>query len=137
VSLATLRTKRVDVFGYYTSMDESTGVATSFYRRKLSPDADGKWWASFGTIFGRERAPTTRPQDEQLSMWSFAGECPVAPEDVIRYGTDVYRVQSVMPRKLYRNQWQAYCARVDDADPAFDLRGPLGSFSQAFNEAYD
>jgi hypothetical protein len=119
VSLATLRTRRVDVFGYTTTTNEQTGVASSTYQRRLSPDRDGKWWASLGTIFGRERAPTTNPQDEQLSMWSFGGECPITPDDVIRDGTAVYRVQSVMPRRLFRDQVQAYCVRVDDADAAF------------------
>jgi hypothetical protein len=122
MSMATLRTRRVDVFGYQSLVDEATGVSASFYQRRLSPDPDGKWWASKGTIFGRERAPTTNPQDEQLSMWSFASECPVTADDVIRDGTEIYRIQSLMPRQLYRDQVQAYCTYVDDADPAFDLR---------------
>ena len=137
MSLATLRTRRVDVFGYGSTVDETTGIAESIYQRRVSPDPDGKWWASFGTVFGRERAPTTNPQDEQLSMWSFASECPITPDDVIRDGTLVYRVQSVMPRQLFRDQVQAYCVRVDDADPAFNLRDGLGAFSLAFDEAYD
>ena len=122
MSLATLRTRRVDVFGYQSSIDATTGVATSYYERRLSPDPDGKWWASFGTVFGRERAPTTNPQDEQLAMWSFKSECPITPDDVIRDGATVYRVQSLMPRQLFRDQVQAYCVAVDDANAAFDLR---------------
>jgi hypothetical protein len=138
MSLATLRSRRVAIYGYASTMDEASGVASSEYVMRASPDADGKWWASFGTIFGRERAPTTKPQDEQMAMFSFAGEVTIRPEDIIVDGESVYRVQSVMPRALFRRQWQAYCVTVDDAN-AYFLRDPVQTyraFSSAFSGAF-
>jgi hypothetical protein len=124
MSLATLRTRRVAIYYYSSTVDAATGIASSDYYLRASPDADGKWWASFGTLFGRERAPTTKPQDEQMALFSFAGDVVIRPEDIIVLDdTAVYRVQSVMPRSLFRNQWQAYCVTVDDAN-AYFLRAP-------------
>lgn len=138
MSLATLRTQRVSVYSYASVVDEATGIASSEYVLRLSPDPDGKWWASFGTVIGRERAPTTKPQDEQTAMFSFAQEVPVRPEDIIALGNAIYRVQSVMPRGIFRRQWQAYCVTVDDANPYFvrEAAPTFRSFSSAFSAAF-
>ena len=122
MSRASLRRLRVGVYAYSSTVDEATGVATSVYTKRVSPDADGLWWAAFGTVFGRERAPTGNPQDEQQAMFTVHGEVTLTADDVIVVQPSlVYRVQSVMPRNIFLPQQQAFASRVDDADPFFNL----------------
>jgi hypothetical protein len=134
VSLATLRSRRVGIYTYRETLDPATRIASSYYLKLPSPDADGLWWGALGTVFGREAAPVMKPQDQQIAMWSFALECPVLADDLVVDGSLVYRVESLMLRTLSRSQKQAYCTMVDDANSTFDLR-EIGSFSFAFDGA--
>lgn len=126
---ASLRKHRVAIYRYTEVTDVSSGITKSVYVRVPSADFDGLWWASFGTVFGKETAPAAKPQSEETSFWSFDDYAPVEPTSIIAQGEfvryrfvpqRVFRVQAVMPRSNFRNNKQAYCTHVDDADVTFD-----------------
>lgn len=132
MSHASLRTHRVAIYSYAGVTDQASGVTASVYTRVLSPDPDGLWWASRGTVFGRETAPGLQPQAEVTSFWSFENGVPLTNDSVIATGIvaagvftrrEVFRVQSVMPRQQFRDQVQVFVTLVDDANVTFDLRG--------------
>lgn len=135
MSLASLRTLRVAIYYYSSQMDDSSGISESVYVRSLSPDTDGLWWASRGTVFGREASPTPNPQSEMTEFWSLSGYAPITPDGLIVIGTyteaggftpqQVHRVQSVMPRNYWRDAVQVYCLAVDDADATYTLEEPI------------
>lgn len=116
-----MRRVRVGLYTYSSVVDADTGIAESVYTKVPSPDADGLWWASRGTVSGRELMPTTLPQDQQKLLLSFHAEVPVEEEAVIVEGTKVYRVESVMVRDYGRATKQVYCTYVDKADPTYNL----------------
>lgn len=133
MSHASLRRLRVALYTYTSEMDAATGITASAYVRALSPDADGLWWASRGTVFGGERSPTPNPQEEQTSFWSFSAYAPVTADGVMALGTvsdttftpqSVYRVQSVMERNYWRDTVQVYATLVDDANATVTLTEP-------------
>ena len=121
MSLATLRKVRVGIYHYSSVVNEDTGVAESVYTKVPSADSDGLWWASRGTISGRELMPTTLPQDQQKLLLSFHAEVPVESEMVIVDASRVYRVETVMLRDYGRAERQVYCSYVDKNDPAYNL----------------
>lgn len=126
---ASLRKHRVAIYRYTAVTDAASGITKSVYVRVPSEDFDGLWWASFGTVFGKEAMPASKPQSEETSFWSFDDYAPVEPTSIIAQGEfvryrfvpkRVFRVQAVMPRSNFRNNKQAYCTHVDDADVTFD-----------------
>lgn len=121
MSLATLRRVRVAIFAYTSSVNAETGIAESIYTKVKSTDRDGLWWASRGTVSGRELMPTTVPQDQQKLLLSFHAEVPINADMVIVEGTRVYRAESVMVRDYSRAEKQVYCSYVDTADPTYNL----------------
>jgi hypothetical protein len=121
MSLATMRRLRVAIYAYSSVMDADTGVSESVYTKLESPDSDGLWWASRGTLSGRELMPTTLPQDQQKLLLSFHAEVPIEPDMVVTEGTKVYRVESVMVRDYGRAAKQVYCSYVDKNDPDYNL----------------
>lgn len=132
MSNASLRKNRVAIYSYGSVTDTASGVTSSVYTRVLSPAADGLWFASRGTVFGRETAPGRQPQSEVTSLWSFEAGVPITPDGVIATGTvaagvftrnEVFRIQSVMPRAQFRGQVQAFVTLVDDATVTFSLQG--------------
>lgn len=128
MSHASLRRTLVAIFSYSASTDTDSGITRSIWTRVPSMSFGGLWWASRGTVFGKEGAPAHLPQEEQLSFWSFAASAPLDANGVIATGAivggtfapfDIFRVHSVMPRNVFRNQVQVYCTNVDKADPAY------------------
>lgn len=133
---ASLRKHRVAIYAYTQVTDASSGITASVYQRLKSPDFDGLWWASVGTVFGKETGVAQKPQAEDTSFWSLAEDAPVDPKSIIAQGTvtktvvngtefynfvptRLYRVQNVMPRDYFRASKQAFCTHVDDADVTF------------------
>lgn len=124
MSLSSLRKLRVALYAYTQATDEDTGVTSSVYVRTLSPDSDGLWWASRGTVFGRETAPAQQPQEEQTAFFSFAAYAPATADGLVVYSGAVYRIQAVMERDYYRDSLQVFAVRVDDANATYVLEEP-------------
>ena len=136
MALASLRKQRVAIYAYTQVTDQQTGITDSVYVRVKSADFDGLWWASVGTVFGKETGVAQKPQAEDTSFWSFANDAPVDPKSIIALGdvtrttvdaveyydfipTKYFRIQNVMPRDYFRASKQAFCTHVDDADLTF------------------
>lgn len=121
MSLATMRRVRVGLYAYTSTVNQETGIAESAYVKVPSPDIDGLWWMSRGTVSGRELMPTTLAQDQQKLLMSFHAEVPVEPDCIIVERERVYRVESVMVRDYGRATKQVYCTTVDKTDPTYNL----------------
>jgi hypothetical protein len=128
-----LRRHRVALYAYSSAPDaDGMGVQVSTYTKVRSRDADGHWWAAFGTKSSREAAPTTAAQHETMAVFGLDGAvltyAPQIGADsvVVDSAHRVWRITGVETRATHGDTVQLHAVHVDDADAFFALVTPEG-----------
>lgn len=121
MSLASLRSRSVKLYGYSAPVDATSQIAESTYTRLPSGDTDKCWWGTRGTTRGMQTHPTGAAQMVISAVYAFASEAPVQVNGLIVDGTEYHRITAILPRDIGRDEVQVLTVRVDDDAAGFTL----------------
>ena len=110
------RTRRMSIYDYTDVGTDGRRIQT--YVKNVSSDADGDWWGSIVMPSGREVEVASNKGYTVDAVIGLSAEVTVDVEGIIKdtLTGDVYKITAVLPRDVGRDEQQAMCEHVDEAE---------------------